>query len=227
VAKIAELQQGIDAIDKTIQRLGSAKKNTAAQDMIKVLKAERACLVDYIEAIRNYTPNLPHVANGAVITFRFDEYEGTVPCYQVWGRRVMEKIANIPVEVVQGRINPIERAVDRLERISGSVGFSKKGTKKPNSSHEDAAPTRTRAAKRGLAKELGGIPRSAQPVRQGRYGQGTKWWEYEDHHGNRKIVVEHPDGSVHVGTPKRQSTHLEGGPPKYYPVPGTGHVGDD
>jgi hypothetical protein len=85
----------------------------------------------------------------------------------------------------------------------------------------------TQAGKKGLAKELGGIPRSAQPTRQGRYGQGTKWWEYTDSHGNRKIVVEHPDGSVHVGRPKPQSQHLDGsGPPKYYPEPGTGHVGE-
>ena len=82
-------------------------------------------------------------------------------------------------------------------------------------------------AKRRLAKVLGGVARSAQPVRQGKYGRGTKWWEYKDSSGKIKIVVEHPDGSVHVGTPKPQSTHLEGGPPKYYQEPGTGHVGDD
>ena len=80
-------------------------------------------------------------------------------------------------------------------------------------------------AKRRLAKQLGGIPRSAQPIAQGRYGQGTKWWEYRDLQGNIKIVVEHPDGTVHVGIPKQQSTHHLGGPPKYYPIPGTGHVG--
>jgi RHS repeat-associated protein len=85
----------------------------------------------------------------------------------------------------------------------------------------------TQYAKTRLAKDLGGIPRSAQPIRQGNF-KGVKWWEYKDHNGKVKIVVEHPDGSVHIGTPKPQSLHGEGkGPPKYYPVPGTGHVGDD
>ena len=82
-------------------------------------------------------------------------------------------------------------------------------------------------AKRRLAKEQGGIPRSAQPTRQGRYGKGTKWWEYRDSQGNRKMVVEHPDGTVHVGRPKPQSKHLDGtGPPKFYSEPGTGHLGE-
>lgn len=82
-------------------------------------------------------------------------------------------------------------------------------------------------AKRRLAKELGGVPRSASPTAQGRTRHGTKWWEYTDSQGNRKIVVEHADGSVHVGTPKPQSEHQTGGEPKYRAVPGTGHVGED
>ncbi len=85
----------------------------------------------------------------------------------------------------------------------------------------------TQKATRRLAKKQGEIPRSAQPTAQGRFGKGTKWWEYTDSHGNRIIVVEHPDGSVHVGRPKPQSQHLDGSwPPKYYPLPGTGHVGE-
>ena len=85
----------------------------------------------------------------------------------------------------------------------------------------------SQAAKRRLAKEQGGILRSAEPTHQGRYGDGTSWWEYTDSQGNRKIVVEHPDGSVHIGRPKPQSLHLEGtGPPRYFPEPGTGHVGE-
>ena len=48
---------------------------------------------------------------------------------------------------------------------------------------------------------------------------------YFDSKGKTKIVVEHTDGSVHVGTPKPQSPHPDG-PPKYCPVPGTGHVGE-
>jgi hypothetical protein len=84
----------------------------------------------------------------------------------------------------------------------------------------------SRRAKTRLAKEIGGIPRSAQPVAQGTFGKGTRWWEYASSQGERKIVVQHPDGTVHVGTPKPQSTHLDGGPPKYYPEPGTGHIGE-
>jgi hypothetical protein len=76
-----------------------------------------------------------------------------------------------------------------------------------------------------LARDKGDIPRSAQPTRQGG-GNGGRWWEYKDNNGQTKIVVKHPDGSVHVGTPKPQSTHGNGGPPKYYPVPGSGHVGE-
>lgn len=89
-------------------------------------------------------------------------------------------------------------------------------------------------AKRRLAKELGDIPRSAQPTAQGVInnsrspGRGgpTRWWEYKDSNGTTKIVIEHGDGSVHIGTPKLGSPHRDGGLPKYYPVPGTGHVGD-
>ena len=44
--------------------------------------------------------------------------------------------------------------------------------------------------------------------------------------GQRKIVVEHPDRTVHVGTPKPQSTHLDGGPPKFYDDGNFGHVGE-
>jgi hypothetical protein len=90
----------------------------------------------------------------------------------------------------------------------------------------------SQSAKRSLAKEQGGVPRSAQPTKQGTHvdratGAKTSWWEYTDSNGDTKIVVEHPDSSVHVGTPKPQSTHQEGGPPKYYQEPGTGHVGED
>jgi hypothetical protein len=86
---------------------------------------------------------------------------------------------------------------------------------------------KTVRAKTRLAKELGGIPKSAQPIAQGRF-KGVQWWEYLDSSGKRKIVVVHTDGSVHVGVPKPQSLHLDGqGPPKYYQIPGSGHVGDD
>jgi|GEM_PF-959907 len=90
----------------------------------------------------------------------------------------------------------------------------------------------TQRAKRRLAKQLGGIPRSADPIAQGRSADGGRWWEYPDGRGGRVIVVEHPDGSVHVGTPKEQSSHREGGPPKYYDNlgpdgEGFGHVGGE
>jgi RHS repeat-associated protein len=81
-------------------------------------------------------------------------------------------------------------------------------------------------AKRRLAKSLGRVPRSAVPIAQGGSTTKGRWWEYLDSEGNRKIVVEHPDGTVHVGTPKPQSTHLEGGPPKYYDDGSHGHVGE-
>jgi len=127
----------------------------------------------------------------------------------------------------------------RVEMSSGSGGSSSSsggsggsaGT--PPAGNTPPAPTPpaprkvTQAEKKGLAKDIGGIPRSSQPTSQGRFGQGTKWWEYIDSQGNRKIIVEHPDGSVHVGRPKPQSQHLDGtGPPKYYPEPGSGHVGE-
>jgi len=83
----------------------------------------------------------------------------------------------------------------------------------------------TQRAKRRLAKVLGGVPRSQQPTAQGEYGEGTRWWEFVDLSGKPKIVVEHPDETVHVGTPKPQSGHREGGIPRFYPEPGTGHVG--
>ncbi len=88
------------------------------------------------------------------------------------------------------------------------------------------------AAKRALAKRLGRIPRSNQPLRQGRFGDGadelnTLWWEYLDEAGNLKMVVPHPDGSVHVGTPKPQSLHRTGqGPPKFYADPNVPTIGE-
>ena len=81
---------------------------------------------------------------------------------------------------------------------------------------------------RGLkdSKKSGNIPLSSQPTRQGTYHEWdaaqrrmreTNWWEYKDQDGNDKIIVEHDDGSWHVGTPKPQSKHRTGqGPPKYY-----------
>lgn len=82
--------------------------------------------------------------------------------------------------------------------------------------------------KRRMARDAGGIPRSASPTRQGVSKNGTRWWEYKDAQGKTKIVVEHKDGSVHVGTPKPQSEHgtTPGAEPKYYEEPGTGHVGE-
>jgi RHS repeat-associated protein len=87
-----------------------------------------------------------------------------------------------------------------------------------------AANKMSQHAKRRAAKALGGIPQSCQPIRQ-HHSKDGKWWEYRDQNGREVIVVEHPDGSVHVGTPKPQSPHRNGGPPKYYQVPGSGHVG--
>lgn len=85
------------------------------------------------------------------------------------------------------------------------------------------------AGRRRLAKRLGDIPKRNRPIAEGRTSgsDGGRWWEYRDRNGNTKIVVEHPDGSVHVGTPKPQSNHRAGEPPRYFPVPGSGHVGDD
>lgn len=103
------------------------------------------------------------------------------------------------------------------------------------SSPSDDQPGSTQYGKRCLAKELGGVPRSASPVAQGTNtwwdteseGRASeRWWEYEDSQGNIKIVVEHRDGSVHVGRPKPHSQHHQGGNPQYYPEPGTGHVGE-
>ena len=116
-----------------------------------------------------------------------------------------------------------ERGLEELTGVPVAI------PKKPADLKKLAAKTGKKLCqegKRKLAKELGNIPRSAQPKAQGTYGQGTKWWEYQDVNGKRKIVVEHPDGTVHVGTPKPQSTHRTGGVPKYYPVPGTTHVGE-
>lgn len=84
----------------------------------------------------------------------------------------------------------------------------------------------SQAGKRRLAKRLGEIPRSSSPVGQGGAARTGRWWEYDDVNGQRKIVVEHPDGTVHVGTPKPQSTHATGGPPKYYDDGNFGHVGE-
>lgn len=81
-------------------------------------------------------------------------------------------------------------------------------------------------AKRRLAKEYGDVARSANPVAQGGSAKTGRWWEYKDVNGNKKIVVEHPDGTVHVGTPKPQSTHRSGGPPKYYDYGRFGHIGE-
>jgi hypothetical protein len=44
--------------------------------------------------------------------------------------------------------------------------------------------------------------------------------------GRTKIVVEHADGTVHVGIPKTGSPHRLGGAPKYYDYLGAGHVGE-
>jgi uncharacterized protein RhaS with RHS repeats len=82
-----------------------------------------------------------------------------------------------------------------------------------------------RKAKRRNAKDIAGVPRSATPTAQGRYsepGSGmvpTQWWEYVNNVGMTIIIVEHPDQSVHVGTPKPQSTHHEGGKPKFNKLP--------
>jgi hypothetical protein len=80
-------------------------------------------------------------------------------------------------------------------------------------------------AKRRLAQRLGRIPTSSSPIAQGGSSVTGRWWEYLDSEGNLKIVVEHPDGSVHVGIPKPQSLHREGGPPKFYDYGPFGHVG--
>jgi hypothetical protein len=69
-------------------------------------------------------------------------------------------------------------------------------------------------------------PELQQPVAQGGSARAGRWWEYDDVAGRRKIVVEHPDRTVHVGTPKAQSAHREGGPPKYYDDGNFGHVGE-
>jgi RHS repeat-associated protein len=74
------------------------------------------------------------------------------------------------------------------------------------------------------AKRAGGIPTSQQPGSQGRYrapgdsGEATEWWEFDAPGvpGGKLIVVRHPEGHYHVGRPKPQSEHHDGGPPKYY-----------
>jgi RHS repeat-associated protein len=92
-------------------------------------------------------------------------------------------------------------------------------------------------AKRRLAKQYGDIPLSASPTAQGTYPpphqpiprgtQRTRWWEYENIHGETVIIVEHPDASVHVGTPKPDSKHHEGGIPEFYKYPGApDHIGE-
>ena len=76
---------------------------------------------------------------------------------------------------------------------------------------------------------LGGIPRSAQPLAQGGSARTGRWWEYQNASGQTRIVVEHPDQSVHVGRIKEQSEHRSGGPPRYVDdiVPGGfGHIGE-
>jgi RHS repeat-associated protein len=110
--------------------------------------------------------------------------------------------------------------------LPGSAGLGKLGKKTC-----EIVNSLSQRAKRRLAKALGGVPRSAQPIRQGIFrtpgssGAGTRWWEYKDAGDATKIIIEHPDDTVHVGIPKPQSPHPNG-PPKYYPVPGTGHVGE-
>lgn len=89
-----------------------------------------------------------------------------------------------------------------------------------------AAKDLSQRAKRRLAKEYGDVARSATPVAQGGSAKTGRWWEYKDTNGTTKIVVEHPDGSVHVGVPKPQSTHRSGGPPKYYDYGRFGHIGE-
>lgn len=79
--------------------------------------------------------------------------------------------------------------------------------------------------KRRLAKDLAGIPRSAQPVAQGGSAKIGRWWEYQDASGKLRIVVEHSDSTVHVGTPKAGSPHRSGGPPRYFDD-GFGRVGE-
>ena len=71
-------------------------------------------------------------------------------------------------------------------------------------------------ARRRLAKVDTGIPRSATPVAQGTSKEGAHWWEYVDSNGNPKLVVQHPDGSIHSGRIKAGSSHRQGGPPRYY-----------
>jgi len=86
----------------------------------------------------------------------------------------------------------------------------------------------TRRARVNLAKRLGGIPRSQPPVAQSHSKAGS-WWEYKTEAGERRIIVAHKDGTVHIGTPKAQSEHLTGGPPKYHDdvIPGgLGHIGE-
>ncbi len=75
------------------------------------------------------------------------------------------------------------------------------------------------------AKKAGNIPLSRQPEYQGTYRawdstqkrmRETSWWEYKDQDGKDKIVVEHDDGTWHVGKAKPDSKHRTGeGPPKY------------
>jgi hypothetical protein len=57
------------------------------------------------------------------------------------------------------------------------------------------------------------VPRLATPIAQSTSKNGS-WWEYVDHRGEAKIVVQHPDGSIHRGTIKACSRHREGGPPR-------------
>jgi RHS repeat-associated protein len=117
---------------------------------------------------------------------------------------------------------------------SGARGFAKAGVKGAvkestrSAARRSAAEIRqrTQREKRRLAKELGDIPRSEQATAHGGSAATGRWWEYKDVNGVPKIVVEHPDGTVHVGVPKPQSDHAAGGPPKFYDYGGFGHVGD-
>jgi len=115
----------------------------------------------------------------------------------------------------------------------GGGGGGPRAPKVPKQTWRRPHPPLTSHGRRTIAKKLGGIPRANHPICQGVFRKPgdkrfTKWWEYRDWRGGRKIVIEHHDGSVHVGTVKPDSRHREGdGPPKYWQVPNSGHAGDD
>lgn len=70
--------------------------------------------------------------------------------------------------------------------------------------------------RRSEIKLRGGIQGHAPADLSGVTKDGTKWWEYTTPDGKKKLMVEHADGSVHVGAPKPQSTHRDGGEAKYF-----------